>query len=118
MEGVFQINYNKMFEHYIQAFKFHLNDIGLSIGSGTLLFITLKDVPLILTIIGTAIGTVCLPAYFAYRRYKKQEEREKETAVIKAIKDLRELGFISQDEPSEVQRQKAIDWLTKSTGNV
>lgn len=116
--GIFQINHKSMFSYYIQAFKFHLNDILLSFGSGTFLFITLQDVPIILTIIGTAVGTVGLPAYFGWRRYKKQEEREKETAIIKAIKDLRELGFIDPSSPVEAQRQKAIEWLKQSTDNV
>ena len=86
--------------------------------SGMFAFITLQDVPLVITIVGTALGTVGLPVYFGYRRYRKQEEREMEMAIIKAIKDLRELGFILSHESIEEQREKAINWLSKPTNNV
>lgn len=107
-----------MLGHYIQSFKYHINDIILSFSSGTFLFITLKDVPIFVTILGTLLGTVCLPLYFGWRRYKKQEEREQETALIKAIKDLRDLGFINKDEPIETQRNKSMEWLSKPTKNI
>lgn len=117
--GILNTNiYQKMFQHYLQSFKFHFNDSLLAFFSGTFAFITLQDVPLIITIIGTGLGTLGLPVYFGYRRYRKQEEREIEMAIIKAIKDLRELGFILPDDSIEVQRQKAIDWLSKPTNNV
>lgn len=118
MTGVLAQQHKTMFDHYIQSFKFHLNDILLSFGSGTFLIITLQDVPILLTIAGTAIGTIGLPVYFGYRRYRKQEEREMEMAIIKAIKDLRELGFILPHESIEEQREKAITWLSKPTNNV
>jgi len=118
MIGVLKIQHKSMFEHYIQSFKFHFNDIIVSLGSGTFLFITLNDVPILITIIGTAIGTFGLPAFFGYRRYRKQEEREQEAAIIKAIKDLRELGFIKPEDSLELQRQKAIEWLAKPTKDI
>ena len=70
------------------------------------------------SIIGTAFGTLGLPVYFGYRRYRKQEEREMEMTIIKAIKDLRELGFIKPDDSIESQRNKAVDWLSKPTNNL
>ena len=110
--------HKSMFQHYLQSFKLHFNDSVLSLFSGIFAFITLQDVPLIITIIGTAFGTLGLPVYFGYRRYRKQEEREMEMAIIKAIKDLRELGFIKPDESVESQRNKAVDWLSKPTNNL
>lgn len=110
--------HKSMFQHYLQSFKLHLNDSILSFFSGVFAFITLQDVPLIITILGTAFGTLGLPVYFGYRRYIKQEEREMEMAIIKAIKDLRELGFIEPSESIESQRTKAIDWLSKPIKNI
>lgn len=119
MDGILNTNSHKfMFQHYLQSFKLHLNDSLLAAFSGTFAFITLQDVPVIITIVGTAIGTLGLPAYFGYRRYKKQEEREQEMAIIKAIKDLRELGFILLTDSIEEQRAKAVDWLSKPTNNI
>jgi hypothetical protein len=121
MTRVLSININlhrMMFQHYLQSFKLHFNDSLLSVFSGIFAFITLQDVPIIFTILGTGFGTLGLPIYFGYRRFRKQEEREIEMAIIKAIKDLRELGFIDPTSPIEKQREQAISWLSKPTKNV
>lgn len=107
-----------MFDYIVFSFKTHIKEMGLSLGTGVLGIITLTDVPTIITIIGVAFGTLLMPVYFGWRRYKKQEEREMEAAVIKAIKDLRELGFITNEDTLDIQRQKALDWLQKPVKNL
>lgn len=107
-----------MFDYIVFSFKTHIKEMGLSLGTGILGIITLTDVPTIITIIGMTIGTLLMPVYFGWRRYKKQEEREIETALIKAIKDLRDLGFINETHSIEEQRQMAIDWLSKPLSNI
>lgn len=102
-----------MVNYFVFSFKSNAREIGLSLCTGVLGFITLDQVPLLLTIIGTAIGTTAMPVYYGWKRYRKQEERERESAVIKAIKDLRDLGFIDPEEPAEEQHRKAVDWLSK-----
>lgn len=98
---------------FLDSFKIHIKEIGISLGTGVLGFITLTDINTFITMTGVFIGTVVMPVYFGWRRYKKQEEREMESAVIKAIKDLRELGFIKEEDSIDIQRNKAIEWLKK-----
>lgn len=107
-----------MFDYIVFSFKTHIKEIGLSAGTGILGLITLTDVPTIITIIGMTLGTLLMPVYFGWRRYKKQEEREMESAVIKTIKDLRELGFITETHTIEEQRAMAIEWLSKPVHNI
>lgn len=117
--GILTTNFKMLWSNILYSFKFHLKEMGLSFGTGIFAFITLQDIPILVTILGTIVGTFGIPSYFGWRRYKKQEEREGETAIIRAIKDLRELGFINQELDSiEVQRQKAIEWLSKPVKNV
>jgi hypothetical protein len=101
------------FDYLFYSFKTHIKEIGISLFTGVLGLITLQDIHTFMTMIGVAIGTVVMPVYFGWRRYKKQEEREMEGAVIKAIKDLRELGFIKESDSLEEQRNKAVEWLKK-----
>lgn len=102
-----------LFEHFLYSFKFHIKDVGLSLGTGIFAMITFNDIPLIFTAIGTLVGTVLLPYYYGRRRYRKQEEREQEAAIIKAIRELRELGFILKTDSPDEQHRKAVDWLSK-----
>lgn len=113
MHNTLVINKRTMFEHYIESLKFHIKESLLALCTGIFGMITLKDIPTILSIIGIAIGTVILPIFFGYRRNRKKEERERESAVIRAIKDLRELGFIDPILPIDEQRAAAIEWLSK-----
>ena len=102
-----------MLDYFFLSFKTHIREISLSMFTGILGLITLQDIPSMLTIVGVAVGTVIMPIYFGWRRFKKQEEREREAAIIKAIKDLRDLGFITQTDSIETQRNIAIEWLSK-----
>lgn len=104
-------NKNTMFSHFLFSYKYHIKEVFLSLTFGLWGMITMHDIPIILTIIGTLFGTVMLPLYFGYRNYKKKEEREFEKAVINAIIDLRQLGFIEPHLPIPEQRRIAIEWL-------
>jgi len=119
MTGIVPNPKQQMLEFYLyNTFKMHFKESMLAFATGFLGIITLQDVSVIVTIFGVAIGTVIIPAVSGWRKFKKQEEREQEAAVIKAIKDLRELGFINKDEPVDEQRAKAIEWLSKPVTKV
>jgi len=110
-------NHKTMYEIYLNSFKLHFKESVFGFTNGMLWVFTLHDIPVILTIIGITLGSVIMPFYYGRRRYRKQEEREQETALIKAIKDLRELGFIDKTTSQEEQRKIAEDWLIRPVAN-
>lgn len=108
-----QITHKTMLDHLFLSFKLHFSESAFAFGNGFLWILTWNDVPTLVTVFGIFLGSVAMPFYYGRRRYKKQEERESEEAIIKAIKELRNLGFILTTMSPDEQRNIAIEWLSK-----
>lgn len=111
MNGIF-IPLEMLITHYLVSLKTYSKAVMISMLSALSipLVIPLSQIPVIISIIGSFLTVIVIPAYVGWKKYRRKQEEEKELHAIKLIIALTEAGFILPTDTPEEKKAKVNDW--------